>query len=248
MSQRLSSFTALLVGLSCMTVLCINSQAASIEVVTEDSSYSYLRDGKVTGPGSRLVEDTLQGAGLGDYHMALYPWARAYDMALLEPYVLIFPMVRTPDREAHFKWVGEMAKITPVFYKLREQHDIAAQSLDDAKRYIVGVVRDDSRQIYLQQQGFTRMVVSANNMDNFHKLLNGQVQLVAMPERDARLICDDAHIAFGDLEAVYTLDGLSAGLYMAFSLGTPDDLVAKARTRFDQLKASGQVARRMNER
>ena len=41
------------------------------------------------------MEKTLQAAQLRDYQIRLYPWARAYDMALKEPNVLIFLIART---------------------------------------------------------------------------------------------------------------------------------------------------------
>ena len=52
------------------------------------------------------MEKTLQAAQLRDYQIRLYPWARAYDMALKEPNVLIFLIARTSARETQFKWAG----------------------------------------------------------------------------------------------------------------------------------------------
>jgi len=108
------------------------------------------------------------------------------------------------------------------------------------------VMRDDVRQQYLQAQGFTKLVVSAQNADNFKKLLNRQVQLVPMPESDAAALCREAQIDFARLQKVHTLDALSMGIYMAYSLATADQIVARTRAAFDKLKADGTVARLMN--
>ena len=225
---------------------CANAQADGIKVVTEDSSYTYLRDGKVTGPATEIVEATMKRAGLTDYKVALYPWARAYDLALQEPNVLIFLIARTQGREAQFKWAGEFMRIEYHLYKLRDRDDVVVHNLQDAKAYAVGVMRDDVRQQYLQSQGFTRLVVSAQNGDNFRKLLHRQVQLVPMPERDARQLCEESHIdCAAMLEKVYTLDGLSTGLFMAYGRATPDDVVARTRAAFEKVKADGTLARLM---
>jgi polar amino acid transport system substrate-binding protein len=221
-------------------------QAQTIKAVTEASSYTYVQDGKVAGPATQIVEATLQGAGLKDYSVSLYPWARAYDMALQEPGVLIYLIARTPARESQFKWAGEFMRIEYHLYKLRSQHDIVVQDLQDAKRYTVGVMRDDVRQAYLQAQGFTKLVVSAQNGDNFKKLINGQVQLVPMPESDVQLFCEQAHFDCAKLEKVHTLDALAVGLYMAYSKATSDDIVARTRTAFNKIKAEGTVERLMN--
>ncbi|MFJ3486140.1 substrate-binding periplasmic protein [Pseudomonas sp. NPDC090202] len=226
-----------------LALLCLSAQADTLQVVTEDSSYSSLVDGKVSGSASEIVEQTLARAGISDYHMALYPWARAYDMARLEPNVLIYPIIRSAEREPQFKWVGELEQVTPQLYKLRERRDVVVNSLQDAKKYSIGVVRGDSRQEYLEGKGFSRMVVSANNLDNLRKLLSGQVALVPLPEREAREQCDDLHIAYEDLENVYTLDELSKGLYVALSATTPADTVKRVTEAFAQLKADGTVAK-----
>lgn len=229
-----------------LTLFCGNGHAESIQAVTEDTAYSYLQDGRVGGPASQVVEAMLQRAGLTDYSLALYPWARAYDMALQQPNVLIYLIARTPEREPLFKWLGEVMRIEYHVYKLRGQPDIQVHSLADAKHYSIGVLRDDVRQQYLQAEGFTKLVVSAHNRDNFRLLLNRQVQLVPMPERDARLQCAEAGVDFASLERVYTLDALSSGLYMAYSNSTDDEIVARSRTAFDSLKREGLLTRLMN--
>jgi polar amino acid transport system substrate-binding protein len=231
--------------LSCL--VSASAGAQTIEVVTEDGSYSYMREGKVTGVASTIVEATLREAGLTDYELSIYPWARAYDRALVSPDVLIYPIVRTAEREPLFKWVGQIARIDPQFYKLRERTDIVVKGVEDARSYSVGVVRDDMRQQALQGMGFTRMVVSATNAENFRKLLNRQVQLVPMPERDARLQAQAAHVAFSDLEAVYSLDDQGYSLYLAFSNTTSDELVKRMVAAFERLKANGTVQRLLDE-
>jgi polar amino acid transport system substrate-binding protein len=193
-----------------------------------------------------VVAATMQRAGFTDYRAGVYPWARAYDMALQEPNVLIFMIARTPQREDKFKWAGEFMRIDYHLYKLRSQKDIVVRSLQDAKTYTIGVMRDDVRHEYLQAQGFNKLVVSSQNADNFKKLVNGQVQLVPMPERDAMLLCEEAHVDCNSLEKIYLLDAMSTGIYMAYSKSTPDDIVQRTRTAFDKLKADGTVARLMS--
>lgn len=237
--KRLRTWIALLIVLGAAAT----GQAQTIRTVTEDTSYTYLENGKVAGTASAVVEATLQRAGLTDYRMSLYPWARAYDMALQEPNVLIYLIARTPERESLFKWAGEITRIDYHFYKLRQRKDITVRNLQDAKNYSVGVLRDDFRHQYLQAQGFRKMVVSAQNIDNFRKLLNQQVQLVPLPERDAVQLSKSAGVDYASLEKVLTLDGMATGLYMAYSRKTDDDVVARSRAAFDKLKAEGTVAK-----
>lgn len=230
-----------------LALVSLQSHAQGIEVVTEDSLYAYPRGGKVVGPGTRIVEETLRGAALTEYRLSLYPWARAYEKALHEPNVLIYPVARTAIREALFKWVGEIDRVSLNFYKLRSRTGITLNSLEDAKRYTVGVVRNDTKQTFLEQQGLTRLVVSANNRDNFQKLLNQQVQLLPMSENSARLASAAAQVDFASIEEIYSIDEQPIRIYMAFSLDTSDEIVGKFRRSFEQLEASGEVARILSE-
>jgi polar amino acid transport system substrate-binding protein len=243
MTPRLSVWIAFM-----LLLVHAGSHAQSIKGVTEETSYTYLQNGKVAGTASEVVEATLQRAGLHDYRLALYPWARAYDMAQQEANVLIYLIARTPEREPLFKWVGEIMRIDYHFYKLKERKDIVVPDLQSAKNYSVGVLREDVRYQYLRTQGFTKLVVSGLNIDNFRKLLNQQVQLVPMPESDVVMLCREAKVDFAGLEQVYTLDTMATGLYMAYSQSTSDDIVVRTRAAFDSLKAEGVVKQLMQKK
>jgi polar amino acid transport system substrate-binding protein len=220
------------------------AHAGPLRVVTEETAYSYLQAGKVSGAATEVVETTLQRAGLDDYQIGLYPWARAYDMALQEPGVLIYLIARTSEREALFRWVGEIMRIDYHFYKLRERDDIKVPDLEAAKAYRVGVLRDDVRHQYLQANGFKKIVVTAHNSDNFKRLLNGQVDLVPMPEQDMLAQCKEAGLDPNEVERTLTL-GDSTQLYMAFSLQTDDATVLRTQAAFETLQADGTLARLM---
>jgi polar amino acid transport system substrate-binding protein len=223
------------------------AQAQPLQVVTEATPYSYLQGDQLAGPATEVVRAALQRAGLDDYRAGLYPWARAYDLALKEPNVLIYLIARTPAREAQFKWAGEFMKMEYHLYKLRDRQDVAVRRLEDARRYSVGVIRDDLRHQYLRGKGFGKLVVSAQNIDNFRKLLARQIQLIPLPDADAAQLCREAQFDCAQLEKVLTLDELSTGLYMAFSHATDDATVRRVRQSFDGLKAEGMVQRLMEQ-
>ncbi|HJV70013.1 transporter substrate-binding domain-containing protein [Ideonella sp.] len=239
-------FALLVLTMSALAAPAI--RAEPIQIVTEDSSYTYLQGGKVAGPATEIVEATLKRAGLSDYRIALYPWARAYDMALQEPNTLIFLIARTPAREAQFKWAGEFMRIEYHLYKLRSRHDVTVRNLDDARQYAVGVMRDDVRQQYLQSRGFDKLVVSARNADSLRMLLERKVHLLPLPENDVIRFCKEANVDPAALEKVLTLSEMTTGIYMAYSHSTPNETVARTRAAFDRLKADGTVARLMNSR
>ena len=225
------------------TLLAASAQAQAIRAVTETTPYTFQRGERVEGSVTSVVEKTLQAAGLADYQVRIYPWARAYDMALKEPNVLIFLIARTAAREQQFQWAGEIMKIQYHLFRLRERTEIAVNSLDDARNYSIGVMRDDVRQQYLQSKGFRRLAVSAQWIDNFNKLIKRQVDLVPLTDDDAKSLCQQAQFDCAGLTKVLTLDEASSGLYMAFSNATAASTVQRVREAFDKLKADGTVRR-----
>jgi polar amino acid transport system substrate-binding protein len=228
-------------------LLVPSTWAQSIRVVTENTSYSYLKGDKVVGSATAVVELALKEAGLTDYQLHLYPWARSYDMALKDPNVLIYLIARTPEREFQFKWAGEIMKIQYHFYKLKHRA-IKVTRLEDAKAFAIGVIRDDVRHNYLKKEGFSRLVISAHQEENFRRLLSGQVDLLPMPDDDVTYLCKETLVSCDNLEKIFTLDDLSIGLYMAYSKTTPDAIVLKTKSAFEKLRASGLVQPTMEKK
>ncbi len=226
-----------------LLLLCLvpSAWAERIQVVTEDGAFAYLRQGKVTGPATEVVQATLARAGLDDYRVGLYPWARAYDMALREPNVLIYLLARTAEREPLFHWVGEILRIDHHLYRLPTRIDIEVHALDQAKPYRIGVPREDVRYRYLQDKGFAKLVVSASSVDSIRLLLNGQVDLVPLSERAVGMYCAEAGLGGGCLQPVLTLNAATR-LYMAYSRQTGEDVVLRTRAAFEHLQAEGVVA------
>jgi polar amino acid transport system substrate-binding protein len=217
--------------------------AEPIQVVTEESQFITLKNGRIGGAATEVVELTLNRAGQTDYKINLYPWARAYDIAINQPNVLIYLVARTPEREALFKWVGQVATAPYYFYKLRARTDINPQSLDDARQYSIGVMRNDFRHHYLLHHDFSRLVLSAGIEENFQKLLNEKVQLIPMTEGSVAHECARQQFDCTKLERVEALGFMEAKLYMAYSVSTDDAVVEKTRAAFKQLEQEGTVSR-----
>ncbi|MFY7866361.1 substrate-binding periplasmic protein [Roseateles sp.] len=215
--------------------------ALTVHLVSEESPFVYAQGGKVAGPATDILERVMEDAGIAAYDFKIYPWARAYDLALKQPNVLIYLIARTPEREARFKWVGELTRLDIDFYRLKSRPEIQLRSLAEARQYKVGVVRDDVRHQYLSLQGFNKLLVESRLADNLRQLLGGRVDLVALTEADYVNLCKHEFAECAQLERVYRLEDLSTSLQAAFSVSTPDEVVERVRQSFDKLKARGKI-------
>jgi polar amino acid transport system substrate-binding protein len=226
-------------------LLPILGTAQTVHVVTENSAWVHQLDGKAAGPATEVTEKALQLAGLKDYRINVYPWARSYEMAQTEPNVLIYMLARTPERESMFQWVGEYTQIRYALYKLRARADVNGSTLAAARNQVVGVMREDLRHQYLRKQGFTRLVLSSGGSENFSQLVNGQVDLIPLSEAGAANYCREFKVDCGTLEKQVALEEVNVGLYLAYSKGTPPELVKRTAAAFEQLRANGTVRKLM---
>jgi len=238
-------FKGLVFGIACALSLGAGSYAQTITVATEESPpLNFTKDGKVQGPATALVEATLKAAKL-DFKVDVYPWARAMAMATEQPNVLIFSLGRTAEREPNFKWVGEITPFRYSLYKLKKRADIKLTKLDDAKKYSVGVVRDDVLAKHLLGKGFTAgstqglQEVNSNDL-NLQKLEAGRIDMFPISEAALELRCEKNKIDCSQFEPAIELE-LVNHLYMAYSKATPDDVVERTRTAYKGLAKDGTV-------
>lgn len=215
--------------------------AAPLTVVTEEfPPYSYADAGKLAGYSVEVVRRALDGAGF-DHSMTLYPWARAYHMGLSQPNVLIFSIVRTPERERQFQWIAQLAKRSVYLYKLAKRRDIRVATVADLRRYRIAANRGDIVEEQLHQLGM-ESDLSDQDQTSLRKLIAGRVDLMVASEASIKGVCAGAGISCSVLERTMPMPGLT-DYYVAASLGTPAETVRLLRAAFARVKDSPLIDR-----
>lgn len=218
------------------------AQADPLQVVTEEfSPYNMTENGKMTGLSTELVQAVLAEAGV-QVPIQSMPWARAYDMALHEENVLIYSITRSPEREHLFNWVGVLVSTHTCLYS-SAAHPIHLDSLEDARKYQIGTVKDDVGEEYLLQHHFAigENLQSSNKYElNYQKLKLARVDLWISDDRNAAWL---AHQAGDDPDRVLVrslpLADLGEDLSLAFSLSTPAATVERFRAALTQIHRNG---------
>lgn len=224
-----------------------NTRAESLTIVTEEMPpFNYTENGNVTGMATEVVRAVLNRAGLSGEFRVL-PWKRAYQTALRRPNVLIYSIGRSPEREEKFQWVGVIAPVNFYFFKLQRRGDVVVDSLAEARRYRVGAVSGDYTLSFLESNGFQEgqnLDITSSFTLNIRKLYQERIDLILVDELTmASLIHQEARAGrpyqMADLGRALFMENLSAGMYMAFSRGTPAPTVSSARDALASLKADG---------
>lgn len=220
---------------------CLALQVHAVQVVGDDHILSHpAANNEVAGAGADLVREVMLRANL-PHTISILPWARAYAMAENQADVLIINLGRNADRENKFKWVGEIIPVEYRMVKLKSRKDIQIKSLDDARNLQIGVQNQDICHRYLLSKQFpaSSLQVTSGYEQAFTKLLLERVDLVPRSNVGIRDFCEKSPQDCDKIETAYRLDDVNTSLYMAFSKQTSDEVVARARKAYEQIRADG---------
>ncbi len=230
------SFFSLLI---CLLLICPSIAAAEqldIQAVVYPPLV-YAEDGKLWGVAPEVVEEIQKL--VGDINqLKVTPWLRAYKQAQEAPMQAVFAIVRIPEREKLFKWVGPIFSEGDYFFK-RKGSSLKVRSLKDGKSV---------KRIAVRKDGYTHQALVANGFDNldvgpsydssYRKLAEGRVDLVLMGERTYSYMVKSAGLD-PDIFERTQFKFADSGAWLAFSPDVPDELVAKWQKALDTLKANG---------
>ncbi len=227
------------------SILGSSTYGQTIQIVTEDyPPYNYKENDQLTGFSTEIIKAVVQEVGI-KAKFGLYPWPRAYNMALKMENTLIYTIARNQKRENLFKWVGPIASRTIFLYKLKERDDIQVNSLEDSKKYKIGCVRNDGFSLYMISKGFVigKNLKQVHNEElNIKKLFHGRFDLVANVELYMAFKVKSLGLDFNKLEKVYELPDKSA-YYMAFNIKTSDNIVRQFQEALNKIKQDGTYQR-----
>ncbi|KAA3625383.1 MAG: hypothetical protein DWQ08_09415 [Proteobacteria bacterium] len=211
-----------------------------VRVVTEEfPPFDYTaEDGSVSGVATEVVRAVLGELDI-DVGIEVLPWARALRLARTDPGTLLFSVVRTPEREDQFHWVGVVCEVKSYLFRLSERTEILPGSLSDLKGYSIGVVRDWAGQKYLEQNGFTQLQLVAESDSNIKKLLNGRVDLIEDYEANLIYRLDNLGFDVSLVEKVYFNADISGPLYAVLNKKTDPALVERFRDAFSRVHLDG---------
>jgi len=103
-------------------------------ILTENlAPLNFVKDGVFVGPAVEIVQEIQHRVG-SRVQIEVYPWARAYRMALEEENIVLFGMAQTEEREDKFNWIGPIARKTDILVA-KKGSGIKINSLEDAKLF-----------------------------------------------------------------------------------------------------------------
>ena len=197
----------------------------------------YEVDGGVRGAAPDVVR-AIQ-AELGDTSpMVVMPWLRGYELTKQGTGQALFAIVRIPEREKLFKWVGPVFSEGDYFFQKRGA-GLDIKALADARKVArIAVRRDGYTHQALKAERFTNLDVGPSYESSYRKLVQGRVDLVLMGERTYYYMVKSAGLDPEEFERTeYRFAESSA--WLAFSRDIPDETIGRWQKALDKLKADG---------
>lgn len=240
-----------------LTLCCQQAVAANpLRIVTENMPpYNYQDDsGKVSGPSAEVVHELLKSMNL-TVKMEVYPWARAYREATNAPNVLIFSIVRTPQREDDFHWLSGIGPIDIQLFGSADDDITDCQAgnsarfddLNRAANRTIGLLRQSSQLNFIkshQDIQATDLVVGKSYEDLYKMHQRGRIDFFLAPGFLVHYLNNKLNTPSQHLPtSYYTIPSKhQRKLYLAFSKNTPMQTVNKFKTALEKLHQSGKVA------
>ena len=202
-------------GLLLMMLGCLPAAGQGREPVLELQAFgenfaplSYLDGAEPCGFGCDLLRLMAAEAGLV-LHISIAPWQRAVQDAAAHPASVLMPLVRLPERETRFRWVGPMAARRLLIYRLSRRNDIHATRLAGLRGLRVGVTRESAAAAQLIAAGLrpgTDLELGLDDSQNLRKLLAGRMDALVMLEGAAHWHLRKAGLPASTLAPVLPLD------------------------------------------
>jgi class 3 adenylate cyclase len=138
------------------SLLLISVQSApsdNMTILTENlPPLNYVEDGVLVGPSVEIVREIQRRVG-SDAPIEVYPWARAYKMALEEENVVLFSTTYTKDRHDKFNWIGPLAKKRDILVAKKSSGIEIIVSAGDEK--VLESHRREVTVVFIDLRGFT---------------------------------------------------------------------------------------------
>ncbi len=199
-------------------------------------------EGRPSGYAVELLRLMLKRSEL-EARFDFSSWPRVLARARAEPNILLPAIVRLPEREAQFLWLGQIAQRRSMLYRLRSRGDVQLHRLDDAKAWLTAVIAEDVAERELVARGFEpsrHLDRSGDYAVLLRKFFAGRSQLLALNEHLAPALLQRYGYEPDSIEPA--LAYAEARPSMALSLGSRADWHERLRQALAELRRDGGMA------
>jgi len=211
--------------------------ARNVKVYTEDfAPFNYVTPKGLAGAGAEIVRAMAVLVGYQSGFEVL-PWKRALQIVKTEPDTALFSIVRTPEREDEFKWVGPIFITRGWLYRMAD-NKIDVSDLSDARKVrSIGVQAGGAAERSLREMGFENLESLYTPGNALRMLSEGRIDL--WEASDIAMNFQREMLGLEKGSVVPTVELGQYDMYLAFSKSTPDATLEPWRRALEIVQGSG---------
>ncbi|MBF0589501.1 MAG: transporter substrate-binding domain-containing protein, partial [Magnetococcales bacterium] len=190
---------------------------------------SFMQEGELTGLGVEVVREILKRLGRDD-PIRLTLWSEAFQRVQKEPYTVLMPPSRTPEREALFQWVGPL--IPEKLYLFGRKDGPTTQ----LKQLQTGAVKGYASERWLRENGY-RVHAFPSPKEGIQALVKGEIDLWINSNITMAHTAQEAGVDHQQLQTVKAVRDLPA--FLAFSPTTSQAVVQQWQRTLNEIKLDG---------
>jgi polar amino acid transport system substrate-binding protein len=223
----------------CLSLFFSEVQGNPLRFVGEHSApFAFLDEQQPVGILVEIAEALIAETNL-DASIELLPWARAYEIALTEPNVVLISLLKTSERAEHFQWLGKIHEAKASMFKLKKRSDIELVSLTQAKSLRVASVRGYGSSDFLLENGFVQwdnLILVTRPEQLWDMLYRDRVDLVLFNTEAGKYEAAQFGHDPDELITALPIPELTLGLFSATGLATSQETVKKLQTGLQNLQ------------
>lgn len=225
-----------------ISALWMSSHARALILTTEDYPPFNIRgnnDSEVSGISTEIIVEMMKRAGI-PITIRVYPWQRALNIALSDTEACVYSTVRTEKREHQYKWVGPVVSDDWALFAMSNS-TIVLKTLEDARRYKLGVYQGDAAGDYLVTQKFDVDVVTSDKLNPL-KLKVGRIDLWNAGVRTGPFVARREGVENIKPVLIYG-DAKDYQMYLACNKSVPDATISQLNEILGKMKKEGATAK-----
>jgi polar amino acid transport system substrate-binding protein len=218
---------------------CLKINAVEITLVTENfPDFQYVdNNSQLVGRSLDKVKTALDNINI-KYTILVDNWTVSYNAALRDENTCIFSIARMHNREHKFQWIAELENFESAIYALKSRN-IKINTLNDAKRYKIAVLRENYGHHYLLDNNFSesKNLLLIESLDNIDELISTRydvLDLVVLGRKQFyHRVKNQPKLKL--LEPVFNLNDLTSPLYFACNINMAPALVLQLKRAFKKI-------------
>ncbi|MDZ7922322.1 ABC transporter substrate-binding protein [Rhodoferax sp.] len=169
-----------------------------------------------------------------------YPWTRALNLVSTQPRTLVLPLTRTPEREAHYRWLVKLYRQQFVFIALRSA-SVPVDTVDRLRDLRIAVLRGSPNEGQLISRHFKHIVPANSVLDMARMLERGMADAIYGGDAINLAVLADYGIASSQLRLSKPLE--YGEIWLGGSLDIPESEALLWQNAMKQLVRDGVVRR-----